>query len=191
MIIHQPGELVQDANVALQMLKEGNERYLSGQLVDRSSYEEDRAVHAEGQTPFAVIVTCSDSRVVPEIYFDLHKGSIFVIRNAGNIIDTTALGSLEYAVEVLGARLVVVVGHSACGAVKAACAGNPLPENIQHIIDHIKPAVEVSGGDVDACIDANVGNMVAIIKDNELVIKNNAMVVGARYDLHDGEVIWL
>jgi len=191
MKIHQPGESIQDSDLALQMLKEGNERYLKGQLVDRSSYEEDREIHAEGQSPFAVIVTCSDSRVVPEIFFDLHKGSIFVIRNAGNIVDTTAFGSLEYAVEVLGAKLVVVIGHSVCGAVKAACAGDPLPPNIQHIIDHIKPAVEASGGDVGICIDTNVAIMVDKVKNNEFVLKNDVMVVGARFDIHNGEVVWL
>jgi len=191
MKIHQPGESIQDANVALQMLKEGNERYLSGPLMDRSTYDEDREVFAEGQTPFAVVVTCSDSRVVPEIYFDVHKGSIFVIRNAGNIADTTALGSLEYAIEVLGVKLVVVVGHSACGAVEAACAGDPLPANIQHIIDHIKPAVEKSDGDVGVCIDTNVDIMADKISNNEFVKKNSVMVVGARFDLHSGEVVWL
>jgi len=188
---HKSGESIQDSNVALQMLKDGNKRYLDGQLMDRSTYDEDREILAEGQAPYAVIVTCSDSRVVPEIYFDVHKGSIFVIRNAGNIADTTALGSLEYAVEVLGTRLVVVVGHSACGAVEAACAGDPLPPNIQHIIDHIKPAVESSGGDVGACINTNVGVMVDKIANNEFVKNNNAMVVGARFDIHSGKVVWL
>jgi len=191
MKIHKPGESIQDANLALQMLKDGNDRYLDRQLMDRSTYDEDREILAKGQTPFAVVVTCSDSRVVPEIYFDVHKGSIFVIRNAGNIADTTALGSLEYAVEVLGAKLIVVVGHSACGAVEAACTGDPLPPNIQHIIDHIKPAVEKSGGDVGVCIDVNVGVMVDKITNNEFVKKNNAMVVGARFDIHNGNVVWL
>ena len=187
---HKPGESIKDADVALQLLKEGNERYLSGQLLDRSNYEEDRKVLAEGQTPFAVIVTCSDSRVVPEIYFDVHKGSIFVIRNAGNIADTTALGSMEYAVEVLGTKLVVVVGHSSCGAVEAACSDSPLPENIQHIIDHIKPAAIESGNDVSSCIDTNVRNMVDKIANNDFVIKNEVKVVGARFDIHSGEIVW-
>jgi carbonic anhydrase len=87
--------------------------------------------------------------------------------------------------------LIVVVGHSACGAVVAACAGNPLPPNIQYIIDHIKPAVEKSGGNVGVCIDTNVGIMVDKIKNDELVNKNNAMVVGARFDIHSGLVVWL
>ncbi|MCL1802287.1 MAG: carbonic anhydrase [Eubacteriaceae bacterium] len=188
---HQPGESIQDAALALQMLKEGNERHLSGNLINRSASGETRGIHAKGQTPFAVVVTCSDSRVVPEIYFDVDMGSIFVIRNAGNIVDATTLGSMEYAVEVLGARLVAVVGHSACGAVKAACEGEPLPQNIQQIIDHIKPSVEISNGDVGVCIDANVSAMVDKIKNNEFVKKHNALVVGARFDIHDGKVAWL
>ena len=191
MKIHQPGESITDANVALQMLKDGNGRFVQGKLIDKGSYAADRDILKDGQKPFAVVVTCSDSRVAPEIYFDQKLGDIFIVRNAGNIADTTALGSLEYAVEVLGAKLVVVVGHSACGAVKAACDGGALPPNIQHIIDHIKPAVEKSGGDFCSAIDNNVGIMVDKIKADGLVKKNSAKVVGARFDIHSGIVTWL
>ena len=98
MKIHQPGELIEDANAALQMLKEGNERYLKGQLIPKTSYSADREVLNNGQKPFAVVLTCSDSRAAPEIFFDQKLGDIFVIRNAGNVADKTALGSIEYAV---------------------------------------------------------------------------------------------
>jgi carbonic anhydrase len=106
-----PAELIEDAGSALQLLKEGNERYVKGKLVAKNSYAADRIL-SNGQKPFAVILTCSDSRAVPEIFFDQKLGDIFTIRNAGNIADTTALGSLEYAVEHFKAPLVVVIGRS-------------------------------------------------------------------------------
>jgi len=190
MKLHKPGERITDPEEALEMLKDGNDRFRYDQLSDKSTYAEDRAVLSSGQTPFAVIITCSDSRVAPEIYFDAKLGSLFVIRNAGNIVDKTTLGSIEYAVEHLGSKLVVVVGHSACGAVTAACAGGELPENIQHVIDHIKPAV-AEDGDVDASIVTNVLNMVDVVAAEHFMHENDAVVVGACYDISSGVVNWL
>ena len=190
MKIHQPGELIEDANVALQMLKEGNERYLKGALIDKGSYAADREVLNGGQKPFAVVVTCSDSRVAPEIYFDQKLGDIFIIRNAGNVADPTALGSIEYAVEHLKSKLVVVIGHSKCGAVTAAHSGGELPPNIQHVINFIKPAV-AKGGDVDTAIHNHVGVMVDTIKADDIIKHCGATVVGGYYDVHTGEVQWL
>jgi carbonic anhydrase len=190
MKIHQPAELIEDANVALQMLKEGNERYLKGELTGKSSYSADRAVLNNGQKPFAVILNCSDSRAAPEIFFDQKLGDIFVIRNAGNIADRTALGSIEYAVEHLKSRLVVVCGHSKCGAVTAACSGGELPPNISHIVEHIMPAVK-KGGDVDEVVHHNVKIMVDQIKADEIVRHLGVTVVGAYYDIHSGAVKWL
>ena len=188
--VHQPAELIEDPDVALQMLKDGNTRYLKGALLDKGSYDKDRVVLDTGQKPFAVVVTCSDSRVAPEIYFDQKLGDIFAVRNAGNVADTTALGSLEYAVEHLKTKLVVVVGHTKCGAVSAAHAGGHLPPNIQHIIDHIKPAV-AKGGDVDQVVKHNVEIMVQKIKANEIVKHEHAKVVGAVYNINTGDVTWL
>ena len=190
MKIHQPAELIQDAKVALQMLKEGNERYLKGDLTSKATYAADREVLATGQKPFAVIVTCADSRVAPEIFFDQKLGDIFIVRNAGNVADPTALGSLEYAVEHLKSKLVVVCGHSKCGAVTAACSGGDLPPNIKSITDRIQPAV-AKGGDVDVVIHNNVRVMVDMIKADEFVKKNDVTVVGAYYDVHTGVVEWL
>ena len=189
MKIHQPGELIEDAQAALQMLKEGNERYLKGQLISKSSHKADREVLSTGQKPFAVVVTCSDSRAVPEIFFDQKLGDIFIIRNAGNIADATTLGSIEYAVEHLKTKLVVVCGHSKCGAVTAAHSGGHLPPNIQHIVNYIKPAV-ARGGDVDKAIHNNVEEMVKRVKADEIIKHLGATVIGAYYDIHTGEVIW-
>jgi len=190
MKIHQPRELIEDANAALQMLKEGNERYLKGQLIPKTSYSADREVLNNGQKPFAVVLTCSDSRAAPEIFFDQKLGDIFVIRNAGNVADKTALGSIEYAVEHLKSKLVVVCGHGKCGAVTAACSGGELPPNIKHIVDHIMPAVK-KGGDIEKVIHSNVAGMVEQIKADEIVKRLGAKVVGAYYDIHSGVVEWL
>jgi carbonic anhydrase len=190
MKIHQPAELIEDANVALQMLKEGNERYLKGELIQKSSYSDDREILDSGQKPFAVILTCADSRVAPEIFFDQKLGDVFTIRNAGNIADRTVLGSIEYAVEHLKSKLVVVCGHSKCGAVTAACSGEELPPNIDHIVEYIKPAVK-KGGDIDAVIHTNVKFMVVHIKADEIIKQLGVTVVGAYYDIHSGEVKWL
>jgi carbonic anhydrase len=190
MKIHQPMELIEDANVALQMLKEGNERYLKGELVRKDSYSADREVLNSGQKPFAVVLTCADSRAAPEIFFDQKLGDIFVIRNAGNIVDATVLGSIEYATEHLKSRLVVVCGHSKCGAVTAACSGGELPPNIRHIVEHIQPAVK-KGGDIDKVIHSNVEIMVGQVKADEIIKRLGVTVVGAYYDIHTGAVKWL
>jgi carbonic anhydrase len=190
MKIHQPGEFIENAQTAFLMLKEGNERYLRGELINKGSYQIDREVLKDGQKPFAAILTCSDSRVAPEIYFDQKLGDIFTIRNAGNIADTTALGSIEYAVEMLKVRLIVVCGHTKCGAVMAAYFKSDLHPKIKHITDYIKPAVQ-RGGDADAVIRYNVEEMVARIQLDEIVRQWKAQVVGACYDVHTGMVQWL
>lgn len=190
MTIHQPGQLITDAQVALSLLKEGNERYRTNNLMDKSSHKEDRDVLAEGQKPFAVVVCCSDSRVAPEIFFDQKMGDIFIIRNAGNVVDTTALGSIEYAVEHLHSPLVVVCGHSKCGAVTAACEGGDLPPNIKSITDRIEPAI-AKGGDVDQVIHHNIDVMVDQVKADEIIQHLGTTVVGAYYDIHTGEVQWV
>jgi carbonic anhydrase len=190
MKIHKPGESIADAQEALQMLKEGNARYLKGELIDKGSYKADREVLNGGQKPFAAVLTCSDSRVAPEIFFDQKLGDIFVVRNAGNIADTTALGSLEYAAEHLKSQLIVVCGHSKCGAVTAACSNGELPPNIKHIVDHIQPAVE-RGGDVDKVIHHNVAEMVEQVRSDEIMKHLGVTVVGAYYDIHTGVVEWL
>jgi len=176
--------------VALQMLKEGNERYLKGELTEKTDYKEEREVLDNEQDPFAVILTCSDSRVAPEIFFDQKLGDIFVIRNAGNVADTEGLGSIEYAIEHLKTKLVVVCGHSHCGAVTAAYSGGNFSPNIKRIVDLIKPALD-KGGDLDKVIYNHVEIMVEKIKADEIIRQLGVKVVGAYYDIHSGEVKWL
>jgi len=190
MKIHRPEISVEDVETALQLLKEGNERYVKGELTCKASYKADREILRNGQKPFAVVIACSDSRVVPEIFFDQKPGSIFIIRNAGNIADATVLGSIEYAVEHLGSKLVVVCGHSKCGAVEAACSGRELTPNLKFIVERIKPAIDCDGN-VDKSIINNVKLMVEQIKADEIVQKPGVTVIGAYYDVHIGTVKWL
>jgi carbonic anhydrase len=188
--MHRPTEHIEDADEALRLLKEGNERYVRGELVRKDNYAADRKILSEGQKPFAVILTCSDSRAAPEIFFDQKLGDIFTIRNAGNVADTVSQGSLEYAVKHLQTKLVVVIGHSSCGAVTAAHSGGRLPPNIEYIVSKIKPALE-KGGDVDEVIHTHVRLTVDLLRQNEIVKEEEAAVVGAYYDIHTGIVSWL
>ena len=191
MQLHQPQEKILDAQQAIDLLKGGNARYVQAKLSDKSTYSEDRKALTNGQNPFAVVICCSDSRVAPEVFFDQKLGDIFVIRNAGNVVDDVVMGSIEYAVEGLRCPVVVVCGHSCCGAVTACCHGGH--DNLPHlgsIMELIQPALEV-GHDVEAVSHKNVENMVNEIKAAEIVKHMNAAVVGAYYDICTGEVSWL
>jgi carbonic anhydrase len=175
---------------AFRSLKEGNGRFVTGTLSNKDSYIEDRKKLCEGQHPFAVVLCCSDSRVAPEIIFDQKLGDLFVIRNAGNIVDEEVLGSIEYAVEHLETPLVVVMGHAACGAVTATCQGGDLPGHILDIAKRIKPSINPS-----CCIDDNARQhakrMAQLIQEDEIVHHVGAKVVAAFYNLESGKVEWL
>jgi len=188
---HDVSEVVTDWQVSLQYLIEGNRRYLAGESIERADLAEVREVLGEGQHPFAVIVTCADSRVAPEIYFDQRLGDIFVIRNAGNIADETALGSIEFAVGHLRAPLVVVVGHTACGAVAGAMIeGAEFSNYLQTVINRIRPTVE-NKEDLESATTANVKHAVAQIEANPIVVEAGAKVLGAIYDIVTGEVSFI
>jgi len=187
--IHNPDQSVTDPDVSLQLLKYGNKRYVENKTIARDTNNMDRTFLKDGQKPFAVILTCSDSRVPPEIYFDQKLGDIFVIRNAGDIADSTALGSIEYAVGYLNVPLVCVIGHSKCGAVTAAFCGGEAPVNLQSIINAIKANISKSADVADAIHD-NINGMVEIIKQNSIIADNNTTVAGAYYDIETGVVTW-
>jgi carbonic anhydrase len=180
----------------LQRLVAGNARFVSGEPVHPHQSSARRAELTTGQKPFAVVLTCADSRVAPEIYFDLGLGDIFVLRNAGNIVDENMLGSIEYAVEHLGSSLVVVVGHSKCGAVGAAVAGGEVPGHIAGIVRTIAPSVAAAANSaepVEAAVRANAERMAATIAStgpilSEAVKKGHLRVAAARYDLATGVV---
>jgi carbonic anhydrase len=123
-------------------LMDGNQRFMSGKT---KPHEFVQARHAltKGQHPKVAVLSCSDSRVAPELLFDKSLGDLFVVRTAGNVADPIDLGSLEYAVEHLGVSVVIVLGHEKCGAVTAACSGEKMPsDNLQAIVDKIDPAVQ-------------------------------------------------
>jgi carbonic anhydrase len=182
---------------ALTKLMEGNKRYLAGKAEHPHQDAARRQEVLGGQSPFAIVVTCSDSRVPPEVFFDAGIGDIFVIRVAGNVVGDVMTGSIEYAAEHLGTPLVMVLGHDKCGAVKATIDGGDVPPNIGRIAALIAPAVETAKGQpgdlFDNAIWNNVTNMVAAVKNEEPVMKHlvhegKVKVVGARYHLDSGEV---
>lgn len=178
------------AEEALKKLKDGNERYLNAKKSDGDISSEIRQkTCAEGQKPYAIIITCSDSRVIPESIFSAGIGELFVIRVAGNVIDSHQLGSIEYAADHLGSRLVVVMGHTHCGAVDAAINHNP-EGNVKSITDEIKKAIG-NETDENKASWLNVQHSIKKIEEN-LKIDNDGehgiLVRGALYHLEDGKV---
>lgn len=185
------------ASQALHRLLEGNERFVAGKAQHPDQSTERRAELAKGQSPLAVILTCADSRVAPELCFDQGLGDLFVIRNAGNVLDDHTLGSIEYAVEHLHTGLIVVVGHAKCGAVSAAVAGGEAPGHLHSLVEAIEPAVEEArkqpGDVVDNAVRANALRVAEILSHVEPVIKpavqaGRLSIVAARYDLATGRV---
>lgn len=179
------------AKEALEKLKKGNERYLTAEKNDGDiSLTLREKTCAEGQSPYAVIITCSDSRVIPESIFSAGIGELFVIRVAGNVIDDHQLGSIEYAVDHLGCRLIVVMGHDHCGAVGAAIGHEPAGY-VKSITDEIKRAIGSETDDYKAsCL--NVLHSVKRIKDSFAIDGENELCVcGALYHLEDGRVEFL
>src|SRR5947209_13463044 len=161
---------------AISKLKEGNGRYTSGNLQHPGQTTERRTELATTQHPFATILSCSDSRVPPEIVFDQGLGDLFIVRVAGNVINDEGLGSIEYSVDHLGTRLILVLGHQSCGAVKAAretiAAKGKAPGHIESLVTAIKPAVEATAKeDLDATIKANVKNVVQALRSSTPILK--------------------
>ena len=196
------------ADESLQKLLDGNHRYVVHQMTARKLCDATtRRSLTKGQSPHAIILCCSDSRVPPEIIFDQGLGEIFVVRVAGNVPDPIVLGSIEYAAEHLGSPLIMVLGHGRCGAVTAAVAarGKPHEGNIGAILEAIAPAVsqaekEGAGRDgaelVEAAIDGNIRLVCRSLSTQSEVIKELAdagkvKIVGAKYDLEDGRVTLL
>ena len=186
---------------AISKLKEGNGRYTSGSLQHPGQTADRRTELAKVQHPFAVIVSCSDSRVPPEIVFDQGLGDLFIVRVAGNVINNEGLGSIEYAVDHLGSRLILVLGHQRCGAVDAAretiAAKGKAPGHIQSLVTAIKPAVEATAkDDLETTIKANVKNVVQALRLSTPILKaevdsGKIQVVGGYYSLDTGAVTFL
>jgi carbonic anhydrase len=185
---------------ALEELKVGNERFATGRSNNpRRSPEEVRAV-AKGQKPFAIIVSCSDSRVPSEIIFDQGLGDLFSVRTAGQVSTYASWGSIEYAHAVLGANLIVVLGHTHCGAVSAACEVPKVPGHIVGLINDIKPAADRArnqpGDLLENAVVENVRMQVEKLKSLEPVLAESVRagkleVIGAVYELESGRVRFL
>lgn len=184
-------------NQSLKALLEGNKRFVEGSCVRPHATPAYRSTQAQAQHPWAVIVSCADSRVPPELLFDEGIGDLFVCRVAGNIVGDVELGSIEYAVEHLKVPLVVVLGHERCGAVEAAVVGGHAHGHIDSLVKAIRPAVErarkIPGDLVDNAVRANVELTVEQLRTSapllaDRVKKGRLRVVGARYDLDTGRV---
>ena len=213
---------------ALLRLKEGNARFIAGNVqhphetsderayIAKNSYENPDAISlgmtseqaakrrgelTKSQHPFAIILSCSDSRVPPELVFDEGLGDLFIVRVAGNVLNDEGLGSIEYAVDILGARLIVVLGHQSCGAVDAAmktvAAKGKAPGHIQSLVTAIKPVVDSTPkGDLDTMIKANVKYVVGALRSSTPILKakvdsGDVQVIGGYYTLDTGAATFL
>jgi carbonic anhydrase len=178
---------------ALDRLMAGNRRFAAG---------ESQGLHrdlirvselTEGQSPYAAVLSCADSRVPPELLFDQGFGDIFTVRVAGNVAGSEEIGSLEYTVGVLGSMVVMVLGHSSCGAVSAAMKGGPVPGQISALFAHITPGIADAGDDMDAAVAANVRAQARVLRTaspvmREAIAEGRLAIVGGVYDLHTGSV---
>lgn len=193
---------------ALERLREGNRRFVSDEDMEGTPASlEHRAGAAKPQNPFAIILACSDSRVPTELIFDRGIGDLFVIRVAGNIVAPSQIGSIEYAAEQFGTRLVVVLGHSNCGAVIATLQELALKDshrspNLRAIVDRIRPAVEPvleHHGDIDddavleKCVRANIQASVEQLRHGSLILEQlidsvDLQVIGAEYSIETGHI---
>ncbi|HJQ25238.1 MAG TPA: carbonic anhydrase [Blastocatellia bacterium] len=187
-------------------LQAGNRKFVKGNRRN-VNYLKERAALVAGQHPYAVLLTCSDSRVPPELVFDESLGKLFIIRVAGNVTDSVALGSIEYAVDHFGVRLLVVLGHASCGAVKATFNGDKEQHHVGTIAGKIKPAVDRAkaaqrehGLDdetaIRLAIEENVRDQIKNVRnDSEFlrgrIDKQLLTVDGAVYELKSGKVKWL
>ncbi len=187
---------------ALQALKDGNGRFVQKNMESRNLLEQVNKT-ASGQFPFATILGCIDSRVSNELIFDQGIGDIFSVRIAGNILNNDILGSMEFATQLAGTKLVVVLGHTRCGAVKGACSGAELG-NLTGLLEKIKPAIEKEtqttenrDGDnpdfVQNVVDLNIDHTLERIRNESEVLRNlesegRIKILGALYDVATGEV---
>ncbi|TGE33286.1 carbonic anhydrase [Desulfosporosinus sp. Sb-LF] len=196
--VYKRVEVISSPEIAQQLLVEGNRRFTSGTPLSKDfSYTRRSDLMKNGQHPFAIIVSCSDSRVPPELLFDQALGDLFVVRVAGNVVTPVELGSIEYAVEHLKAPLVVVLGHEECGAVTAAVQGGETHGSIAAIIEKLKPAVNearatgATGKElIEKSTDLNIQDALTDISRSPIVKEGmeakQVKVIGMKYDLDEG-----
>jgi len=184
-------------DTALKKLLVGNGRFASGEAEHPRQGEARRKEVARGQKPFAIVVSCSDSRTPPEVIFDQGLGDVFVTRVAGNTVDNPALGSIEYALSHFPPTIIVVLGHQRCGAVEAAIAGGTFPGKIGAAVKPILPAVEAvrrrETPTVEAVVDENARRTAAALSKRSSIVESRLKagtlkIVAARYELDSGRV---
>ena len=182
----------------IQRLKDGNARYVADSLDGKLQNSARRDDLVGGQQPYAIVLSCADSRVVPELAFDTGLGELFTVRVAGNVANSSSIGSIEYAVAHCGTTVIVVMGHQSCGAVTAAVAGGDNGYNINHLLSHITPAIAASdeGASITDIVKKNAEMTVEELKNRSAIIKNAVdsgavEIVAAYYNLDGGKVDFL
>lgn len=182
---------------ALSRLMAGNQRYVTDNPAHPNQSPDRRLALRDNQQPFAAVLSCADSRVPPGIIFDQGLGDLFVTRVAGNIVDNSVVGSLEFAVDTLQVPLIVVLGHQSCGAVAATVSGNDLPGHLSHIARAIQPAVErvrnQAGDLLDNAVRANVRLVTDQLRNSKPILvgrtaSGQLKMVPAYYNLANGQV---
>ena len=182
----------------IQRLKDGNDRFVADKLDGRLQDSSRRTELTSGQQPIAIILSCADSRVVPEFAFDTGLGELFVVRVAGNVANNSSLASMEYAVAHCGTKVIVVLGHQSCGAVTAAMKGGDNGHNLNHLLSHITPALNAvpENAELTDVVKKNAELTVQEIVNRSAIIgeavKNSGVkVVPAYYNLDSGKVEFL
>jgi carbonic anhydrase len=180
-----------DAQTALEKLQEGNNNYVDGKLTHPNTTNERRDELAGGQAPFAIVLSCADSRVVPELIFDQGMGDLFTVRVAGNVANASSIASIEYAVAHLGTRLVLVMGHESCGAVTAAIQGVKESPSLDHLLTQIEEAVDsAASSDVNTVVKENAKVNAQRLLNNSEILRDteDLLIVSAYYNLSTGAV---
>lgn len=180
----------------LNRLKEGNARFAGDHLEHQLQDQPRRDVLVSGQEPWAIVLSCADSRVAPELTFDTGLGELFVCRVAGNVANTSTTASIEYAVAHLGTQVIVVLGHQSCGAVTAAMVGGDNGYNLNHLLAHIAPAIAASGSEVNDVVKTNAELTSRDLVNRSSIIGNavksgKLKIVPAYYNLDTGKVDFL
>lgn len=188
----------------LEKLVSGNKRFLEEKTIHPHQNKKTVLENQNVQHPFAVVITCSDSRVSPEILFDQGIGDLFVIRNAGNLITDIDMGSIEYAVEHLDVKLIVILGHTECGAIKAYISdkNNNYKKHLNHIDDIVETIAEEKEeqeaekkmpkqDNILGCINANIEHSNKLVQENSIVKEHKTKIISMLYDVHTGKIIQL
>lgn len=182
----------------IKRLEKGNARFVKDKNEGGLQDKDRRKELATGQDPWAIVLSCADSRVVPELAFDTGLGELFVLRVAGNVANTSTIASIEYAVAHIGSKVLVVLGHESCGAVTAAVGGGDNGYNLNHLLSHITPAISAckKGAAVNTVVKKNAELTVDALKNRSEIIANavkkrKLKIVPAYYNLKTGKVDFL